>query len=168
MAILLAASSAVLAFAAHAGVASAHAIIELNGVAAVAGATSTMTLEVQHGCLDGEEGATKAVVYYGRAFPRVAAQSLDGWTAAVKPHGQAGHKVVWTNRGAPTPFGIPVFLPMSVSWPMRPGVYGVPVKEVCPGAVVMWDQPWGPATADRPSPPLTPLAEVEVIAGPTK
>lgn len=34
--------------------ASAHAIIDLGGVSAVAGKTSPMTLEVQHGCLPAE------------------------------------------------------------------------------------------------------------------
>ena len=34
--------------------ASAHAIIDLDGVTAVAGRSSAMTLEIQHGCLPAE------------------------------------------------------------------------------------------------------------------
>lgn len=127
-----------------------------------------MTLEVQHGCLDGEDGATKAVIYYGRAFRKIVPAAVTGWSSAVKPHGNGGHKVVWNNLGAPTPFGTPVYLPMTISWPIVPGVYGIPVKEVCGKEVVMWNEPFGPATANRPSPPLTPLPQVKVLPGPSK
>jgi len=42
------------------------------------------------------------------------------------------------------------------------------VLQLCPGSSYFWNDKYTPATASLSSPPLTPLAEVSVVAKKTK
>ncbi|MGA1480770.1 MAG: DUF1775 domain-containing protein [Candidatus Nanopelagicales bacterium] len=142
--------------------ASAHAIVDLTGKPAYAGKTSVMTLEVQHGCLQNETGIDKVVAYFGREFGKVKPSAVPGWKATSKRTSD-GRKVVWTLTGSVPAFNTPTYFPMTITWPAKPGVYGMPVKQWCGSATNIWDVPDGPATADKPSPPLYPLPQVKVL-----
>ena len=63
--------------------ASAHAIMDLTGKQAYAGLTSTMTLEVQHGCLQNQAGIDKVAAYFNKKFGKVTPQSVTGWSGKV-------------------------------------------------------------------------------------
>lgn len=52
---------------ASAAPASAHAIVDIGGDPAYAGKTSTMTLEIQHGCLQNEAGVEKVAAYFNKS-----------------------------------------------------------------------------------------------------
>lgn len=54
----------------------AHAIIELNGVGAVAGARSDMTLEIQHGCITAGTGTTQVIAYIGKPWGKTSRAKL--------------------------------------------------------------------------------------------
>ena len=149
--------------AASAAPASAHAIVALNGDPAYAGRTSTMTLEIQHGCLQNEAGIEKVAAYFDKAYGKVVPGKVDDWTASVKRTGKTT-KVVWQLTGDVPGFNTPVFFPMAITWPKKPGVYGLPVRQWCDGATNIWDEPDGPATAGKPSPPLYPLPQIKVLA----
>ena len=142
----------------------AHAIIELNGVSAVAGRTSAMTLEVQHGCLPAE-ATTEVEAFVGAPWRAVRPAAVDGWSARVERLPSGGWHIIWTNLGAPIPFGTPTFFPITVAWPNKPGTYAMRVTQQCTsGTSYDWNTPYGPATANSPSPPLTPRPEVNVVA----
>ena len=144
--------------------AQAHAIIELNGTAAIAGQVSEMTLEVQHGCITKGSGTVQVLAYVGKPWGRVTPGPVAGWTSTTKRLDSGGQQVVWTTTGEPQPFSTPLYLPMRIRWPKAQGVYGMTVTQVCTDDVTTWSTPFGPATADAPSPPLTPLAQVKVLA----
>ena len=144
--------------------AGAHAIIELNGVSAVAGGRSLMTLEVQHGCLP-SEATTAVAAFVGAPWRAVRPEPVAGWSGRVERLSSGGWQITWTNLGAPIPFGTPSYFPITVSWPAKPGDYAMRVTQQCTnGASYDWNTTYGPATASRPSPPLTPRPEVKVIA----
>ena len=153
-------------FIANAPASSAHAIIELNGVSAVAGKSSAMTLEIQHGCLTESAGTTQVIAFVGKPWGAVKPGSASGWKVSVAPLADGGQQITWSIVGNPNPFGTPVYFPMTVKWPNSPGVYGMRVLQVCPGGLTWWDTPFTPATAAAPSPPLTPLPQVQVLARP--
>lgn len=161
------AAIAAIAVLASATPASAHAIIELDGAPAVAGKKSVMTLEVQHGCLQNEVGIDKVTAYFSKHFRSVKAHPVDGWSTAVK-ESKKGIRVTWKLTGTRPAFNAPTFFPMTIGWPTKPGVYGLPVRQDCDGQINVWDTPGGPATADQPSPPLYPLPEVQVLPGASK
>ncbi len=142
----------------------AHAIIELNGADAVAGRTSLMTLEIQHGCITVADGTQLVLASVGKPWGRVVPKPVDGWTITAKKLASGGQQVMWTKQGEPQPFGTPVYFPMLVTWPTTPGVYGMSVTQACPSGTTTWDIKDGPATANSPSPPLTPLPQVKVLA----
>jgi hypothetical protein len=146
--------------------ASAHAIVELNGDPAYAGRTSVMTLEMQHGCLSNELGIDKVVATFNKKFGTVKPKSVAGWKSKVRSTSGNKQRIVWTLTGSVPAFNQPTYFPIKISWPKQPGVYGVPVAQVCDGEVNRWDVPDGPATADKPSPPLYPLPQIEVLAEP--
>ncbi len=146
--------------------ANAHAIIDLNGVAAVAGQTSGLTLEIQHGCLTGQDGTTQVTAFAGKPWGAIKPAAVIGWTSVSARLANGGQQITWTIQGAPQPFGRPVFFPMTVNWPKSAGSYGLRVLQVCPSGVTWWDTPFTPATAAAPSPPLTPLPQVQVLARP--
>ena len=150
---------------ASAAPASAHAIVDIGGDPAYAGRTSTMTLEIQHGCLENEAGVDKVAAYFGKAYVKVVPQSVEGWTSSVKRTGKTT-KVVWKLTGDVPAFNTPVFFPLDITWPRKPGVYGLPVRQWCDGATNIWDEPDGPATAGKPSPPLYPLPQIKVLKAP--
>ncbi len=81
---------------------------------------------------------------------RVAAGTIDSF-------------LIWKLTGAVPAFNAPTYFRMKISWPKEPGVYGVPVIQRCNGEVVRWEIPDGPATADKPSPPLYPLPQIQVL-----
>jgi hypothetical protein len=143
--------------------ASAHAIVDLQGDPAYAGKTSEMTLEIQHGCLQNQVGIDKVAAYFNKKFGKVTPQSVTGWTSKVSRTSE-GRKVVWTLQGDVPAFNAPTFFPMSITWPTKAGVYGVPVRQWCDGETNVWDVPDGPATANKPSPPLYPLPQIKVLA----
>ena len=146
------------------GPASAHAIIELNGVSAVAGRTSAMTLEIQHGCLPAE-ATTEVEAFVGTPWRKVTPAPVPGWRSSVEPLPKGGWHMVWTNLGEPIPFGTPTFFPITVAWPTKPGAYAMRVTQQCTnGTSYDWNTTYGPATASQPSPPLTPRPEVQVVA----
>lgn len=142
--------------------ANAHAIIDLTEVAAVAGKSSSMTLEIQHGCLSDVAGTTQVIAFAGKPWGAIKPGAVSGWTVAVAPVPDGGQQITWTVQGAPQPFSTPVFFPMTVRWPKSAGIYGLRVLQVCPSQSTWWDTPFKPATASFPSPPLTPLAQVLV------
>lgn len=150
---------------ASAAPASAHAIVDLSGASAYAGRTSTMTLEIQHGCLQNEAGVDKVAAYFNKNYVKVVPQSVDGWSSSVKRSGKTT-KVIWKLTGDVPAFNTPTFFPMDITWPKKPGVYGLPVRQWCDGATNIWDEPDGPATANKPSPPLYPLPQVKVLPAP--
>ena len=148
---------------ASASPASAHAIVDLSGDPAYAGKTSVMTLEVQHGCLQTETGIDKVAAYFGKEFGKVKPSAVTGWKATSKRI-SSGRKIVWSLTGSVPSFNTPTFFPMTITWPAKAGVYGVPVKQWCGSDTNIWDVPDGPATADKPSPPLYPLPQIKVLA----
>lgn len=143
--------------------AQAHGIIDLGGTAAVAGRTSTMTLEVQHGCITKSTGTTQVQAFVGKPWGRVVPRPVDGWTVEIGRLSNGGRQVTWTKQGDPQPFGTPVYFPMRVTWPAQPGVYSMKVVQACPDDITTWGTPGGPATADAPSPPITPIPQVKVL-----
>ena len=145
--------------------ASAHAIVDLSGAPAYAGKTSVMTLEVQHGCLQNQAGIDKVAAYFNKKFGKVTPQSVTCWSGKVS-RTPDGRKVVWTLQGDVPAFNAPTFFPMSITWPAKSGVYGVPVRQWCDGETNVWDVPDGPATANKPSPPLYPLPQIKVLPAP--
>ena len=147
--------------------AAAHAIIDLTGEPAYAGKSSMMTMEIQHGCLQNELGIDKIVAYFDSAYRKVVPSTVAGWATTTKRTSD-GRKVTWKLKGTVPAFNTPTFFPMTVSWPAKPGVYGVPVKQWCGSATNVWDVPDGPATANQPSPPLYPLPQVRVLPAPAK
>ncbi len=151
-----------------AGPAAAHAIIELESVSAVAGETSAMTLEIQHGCLPAE-ATTQVQAFVGRPWRAVRPAPVTGWEASVKRLARGGWQITWTNLGEPIPFGTATFFPIEVDWPKKTGNYGMRVTQQCTdGTSYDWNEKYRPATANRPSPPLTPRPEVQVGAGAEK
>ncbi len=151
-------------FIANAPAASAHAIIGLNGVPAVAGKSSAMTLEIQHGCITDSPETTQVIAFVGKPWGAVKPGSVDGWKFSVAPLADGGQQITWSVVGKPIPFSTPVFFPMTVKWPNSPGVYSMRVLQVCKGGQYLWETPFTPATASSPSPPLTPLPQVTVLA----
>ena len=145
--------------------ASAHAIVDLSGAPAYAGKTSVMTLEVQHGCSQNQAGIDKVAAYFNKKFGKVTPQSVTGWSGKVSRTPE-GRKVVWTLQGDVPAFNVATFFPMSITWPAKSGVYGVPVRQWCDGETNVWDVPDGPATANKPSPPLYPLPQIKVLPAP--
>lgn len=144
--------------------AAAHAIIDLTGVAAVAGGSGPMTLEVQHGCLPAE-ATTMVEAFVGRPWRSVQPADVAGWQVETAPLPKGGWHITWTNLDAPIPFGTPSFFPITVGWPLKPGTYAMRVTQQCTnGTSYDWNQTYGPATATTPSPPLTPRPEVQVSA----
>lgn len=143
--------------------ASAHAIVDLTGKPAYAGKTSVMTLEVQHGCLQSETGIDKVAAYFSKEYGKVKPSAVAGWKSTSQRTSD-GRKVVWTPTGAVPAFNTPTYFPMRITWPAKPGVYGLPVKQWCGSDTNIWDVPDGPATADKPSPPLYPLPQIKVLA----
>lgn len=143
--------------------ASAHAIVDLEGDPAYAGHSSAISLEIQHGCLQNESGVDTVIIHLGKAFRFVQPGSVDGWKVSAKRTAKGRHKVVYTLTGSRPSFGTPTYFPLTIGWPKRPGVYGVPVKQKCKDAVNVWDVPDVPATADQPSPPLYPLPQIQVL-----
>lgn len=151
---------------AGASAASAHAIVELNGDPAYAGRTSILTLELQHGCLGNEAGIDTVVAYFDPSFVSVKPKSVPGWKSQKATESDGTHRIKWTLTGDRPKFNTPTYFPMTISWPKQSGVYGVPVKQKCLGEVNVWDTPDGPATANRPSPPLYPLPQIRVLPRP--
>jgi len=144
--------------------AAAHAIIDLDGVSAVAGTTSQMTLEVQHGCLPAE-ATLRVDAFVGRPWRGVEPGAVPGWQTTVERLPQGGWHIAWTNLGPPIPFGTAIFFPIEVAWPSKAGTYAMRVTQQCTnGASYDWNQQYFPATADSPSPPLTPRPEVKVVS----
>ena len=142
----------------------AHAIIDLDGVTAVAGRSSAMTLEIQHGCLPAE-ATTQVDAYVGRPWRSVKPGAVPGWQVTVQKVTQGGWHITWKNLGTPIPFGTPTFFPITVGWPVKPGTYAMHVTQQCTnGSAYDWNEQYGPATATAPSPPLTPRPEVHVVA----
>jgi uncharacterized protein YcnI len=143
--------------------ASAHGIIDLKGVSAVAGKSSVMTLEIQHGCLPAEP-TVQVEAFVGKPWRAVRPQPVAGWTSSVTKQAKGGWHITWKNQSAPIPFGTATFFPISVDWPTTPGTYGMSAMQLCPGSSYYWNDKYGPATAEAPSPPLTPRPEVLVVA----
>ena len=144
--------------------ASAHAIIRLEGVSAVAGATSALTLEIQHGCLPSEP-TVQVQAFVGKPWRAVKPQKVDGWTSSVKKQSKGGWQITWINQGDPIPFGKPTYFPITVSWPKTSGTYGMSVWQLCAnGSTYYWNEKSTAATATTNSPPLTPKPEVLVVA----
>lgn len=150
-------------FALAMGPASAHAIIDLNGVSAVAGSASPLTLEIQHGCLPAE-ATTSVEAFVGKPWRAFTPGVVPGWQATVAPLPKGGWHITWTNLGQPIPFGTATFFPVTVEWPAKPGTYSMRVTQQCTGGTSYdWNQKFRPATATSPSPPLTPRPEVQVV-----
>jgi len=144
--------------------ASAHAIIQLNGVSAVAGTTSAMTLDVQHGCLP-SESTVQVEAFVGKPWRAVKPQTVPGWSSSVTRQAKGGWHITWVNQGAPIPFGTSTFFPITVAWPKNAGTYGMSVMQLCTnGTTYYWNEKSSPASATADSPPLTPKPEVLVIA----
>ena len=143
--------------------AQAHGIIDLQGTSAVAGQSSVMTLEIQHGCLPSEP-TVQVEAFVGSPWRAVKPQAVPGWTSRVTRQTKGGWHITWVNQGTPIPFGTATYFPISVAWPSKPGTYGMSVMQLCPGSSYYWNSKNAPATADTPSPPLTPRPEVLVIA----
>ncbi|MFM8774326.1 MAG: hypothetical protein ACKOFP_10940 [Actinomycetota bacterium] len=143
--------------------ASAHAIVDLEGDPAYAGRTSTIRLELQHGCLANEVGIDTVIVYLDTSFRSVRPGAVDGWKASTKHSASGTHKVTYTLTGTRPAFNTPTYFPLTIGWPAKAGVYGLPVKQKCEGEVNVWDVPDGPATANQSSPPLYPLPQIKVI-----
>ena len=149
---------------ANATSASAHAIIQLKGVSAVAGTTSPMTLEIQHGCLPAEP-TIQVEAFVGAPWRAVKPTRVEGWTSRVAKQANGGWHITWVNQGAPIPFGTATYFPITVSWPKQSGTYGMSVFQVCSdGSTYYWNEKYTPATATADSPPLTPKPEVLVVA----
>lgn len=94
-----------------AGPASAHAIVDLEGDPAYAGRTSTISLELQHGCLANEVGIDTVIVYLDASFRTVQPGAVDGWKASTKHSGSGTHKVTYTLTGTRPAFNAPTYFP---------------------------------------------------------
>lgn len=147
----------------NAAPASAHAIVDLEGDPAYAGRTSAISLELQHGCLANQVGIDTVVVYLEKSYRSVQAGAVDGWKVSAKRTSDKTRKITYTLTGTRPAFNTPTYFPLTIGWPAKPGVYGVPVKQKCDGEVNVWDVPDGPATANQPSPPLYPLPQIKVL-----
>ena len=143
--------------------ASAHAIVDLQGTSAYASRTSTISLELQHGCLANQVGIDTVVVYVEKSYRSVEPGTVDGWKVSVKRTSDKTRKITYTLTGTRPSFNTPTYFPLTIGWPSKPGVYGLPVKQKCEGETNVWDVPDGPATANQPSPPLYPLPRVKVL-----
>lgn len=144
--------------------ASAHSIIELNGAPAYAGRTSTMTMEIQHGCMPSQP-TYKVVIYFSSRFGAIVPLTVKGWRAVTGTRANGTKYVVWKSTNGAQPFPTPLYLRMRITWPRTPGTYGMPTQQFCVGGGSWyWNTPWQPATANVPSPPLTPLPTVVVKA----
>ena len=78
---------------------------------------------------------------------------------------RGGWQITWTNLGEPIPFGTATFFPIEVDWPTKAGTFGMRVTQQCTdGTSYDWNEKFRPATANSPSPPLTPRPEVQVVA----
>jgi hypothetical protein len=144
--------------------ASAHAIISLGGVDAVTGQTSRMTLEVQHGCLSDEDGVLQVLAFVGKPWGRLRPQPVAGWSMKRATLASGGQQITWTkDDGVPQVFNVPVYFPIDVTWPSRPGVVGMTVTQVCAQDTTTWNTPAAPATASTDSPPQTPMPQVKVL-----
>lgn len=144
--------------------ASAHAIIDVGDTDAVASAKGTMTLEIQHGCLTNEDGVIQVLAFVGKPWGRITPKPVQGWTSKIERAG-SGQQVTWTKiDGDPQVFNDPVYFPMTVVWPAKAGVYGMTVTQVCPSDTTTWNTPPVPAVANAPSPPITPMPQVQVMA----
>lgn len=149
---------------AFATTASAHAIIKLNGVSAVAGTSSAMTLEIQHGCLPSEP-TVQVEAFVGAPWRAVRPQAVSGWTSSVTKQAKGGWHITWVNQGVPIPFGTATFFPITVAWPKNSGTYGMTVMQLCTdGSTYLWNDTYTPATAAADSPPVTPKPQVLVVA----
>lgn len=142
--------------------ASGHAIIDLEGKDAVAGTTSDMKLEIQHGCSDSLPGIVEVQAFVGKPWRKIRPLAVTGWSTEVSVQKSGGYRITWKNQGEPVDFGTPVFFPLKVSWPKKAGTYGMTVLQVCPGGSTLWNTEFTAATGDAPSPPLMPLPEVQV------
>jgi uncharacterized protein YcnI len=142
--------------------AAGHAIIDLEGNDAVAGTTSVMKLEIQHGCSDSLPGVVEVQAFVGKPWRKIRPLAVAGWSTEVSVRKSGGYQITWKNLGQPGAFGTPVFFPLKVSWPKKAGTYGMTVLQLCPGGSTLWNTEFTAATADAPSPPLTPLPEVQV------
>lgn len=126
-----------------------------------------MTLEIQHGCLPANP-TVQVEAFVGAPWRAVKPEPVAGWTSSVTKQANGGWHITWVNQGTPIPFGTATFFPIMVSWPKNPGTYGMSVLQLCPGSSYYWNDKYTPATASLSSPPLTPLAEVSVVAKKTK
>ncbi len=142
---------------------SAHGIIDLDGVSAVAGTSSLMTLEVQHGCAT-SDSTIEVQAFVGKPWRAVKPQPVNGWSSRVSRQDNGGWQITWTNLGAPIPFGTPIFFPIRAAWPTKPGIYGMSVLQLCPNSSYYWNDEYAPANGSVSSPPLTPRPEVLVVA----
>ncbi len=144
--------------------ASAHAIISLKGVSAVAGTSSAMTLEIQHGCLP-SEATVQVEAFVGAPWRAVTPKAVDGWSSSVSKQSKGGWHITWVRQGEPVPFGTPTFFPIAVAWPASAGTYGMSVMQLCThGTSYYWNEKYAPASATSDSPPLTPRPEVLVVS----
>jgi uncharacterized protein YcnI len=144
--------------------ASAHAIIRLNGISAVAGSTSAMTLEIQHGCLP-PESTVQVEAFVGKPWRTVKPQAVPGWTSSVTRQAKGGWHITWINQDEPIPFGKPKLFPITVAWPEKAGTYGISVMQLCTNnSTYYWNEKYSAASATADSPPLTPKPEVLVVA----
>lgn len=90
---------------------------------------------------------------------------VAGWQLSVVRQGRGGWHITWTNLGEPIAFGTATFFPITVDWPTKPGTYGMRVTQQCTdGTSYDWSEKYRPASANHPSPPLTPRPEVLVVA----
>lgn len=123
-----------------------------------------MTLEIQHGCLP-VEATTQVEAFVGPRWRAVEPVETTGWQASVERTAHGGWHITWIDLGEPIAFAKPTFFRIKVSWPDKPGIYGMRVTQQCTdGASYDWNAKSTPATAHRPSPPLTPRPEVLVVA----
>lgn len=122
-----------------------------------------MTLEIQHGCLPAEP-TVQVEAFVGAPWRAVKPEPIAGWASSVAKQANGGWHITWVNQGIPIPFGTATFFPITVSWPKKPGIYGMSALQLCPGSSYYWNDKYTPATASLSSPPLTPLAEVSVVA----
>ena len=123
-----------------------------------------MTLEIQHGCLPANP-TVRVEAFVGAPWRAVKPEPIAGWTSSVTKQANGGWHITWVNQGAPIPFGPATFFPITVAWPKTAGTYGMSVMQLCTdGTTYYWNDKYTPATATLTSPPLTPLAEVLVVA----
>lgn len=136
-----------------AATAAGHADVEDSGFRR--STNGVVTVHIQHGC-SAENAKASAVdrvaVLVPKSFPRAVPQAIAGWQATSTTTAD-GRRLEWRRvkqRSAVQSFRI------SVRFPAKAGVYGLPTVQYCDKASLAWiERPAGGEEPEHPLPTVT-------------